>query len=50
MFIFSFILVVFSVMTSGWIMILNISDSFEKELGARAIAIARTVAQLPEIM
>ncbi|QED46168.1 ATP-binding protein [Cytobacillus dafuensis] len=49
MFIFSFILVVFSVVTSGWIMILNISTAFEKELGARAIAIARTVAQLPEI-
>ncbi|MBY0121748.1 sensor histidine kinase [Bacillus sp. S/N-304-OC-R1] len=30
-------------------MILNISNSFEKELGARAIAIARTVAQLPDI-
>lgn len=49
MFIFSFILVFFSVMTSGWIMIHNISGAFEKELGARAIAIARTVAQLPEI-
>ncbi|WP_313799586.1 sensor histidine kinase [Cytobacillus sp.] len=49
MFIFSFILVVFSVVTSGWMMILNISTAFEKELGARAIAIARTVAQLPEI-
>lgn len=49
MFIFSFILVFFSVMTSGWIMIHNISAAFEKELGARAIAIARTVAQLPEI-
>ncbi|WP_066388802.1 ATP-binding protein [Neobacillus mesonae] len=48
-FIFSFILVVFSVMTSGWLMILNISTAFEKELGARAIAIARTVAQLPDI-
>ncbi|HEY4552600.1 MAG TPA: sensor histidine kinase [Bacillaceae bacterium] len=49
MFIFSFILVVFSVVTSGWFMIHNISVAFEKEIGARAIAIARTVAQLPEI-
>lgn len=49
MFIFSFILVVFSVVTSGLIMIHNISVAFEKELGARAISIARTVAQLPEI-
>ncbi|MEV9640696.1 sensor histidine kinase [Mammaliicoccus sciuri] len=49
MFIFSFILVFFSVMTSGAIMIHNISGAFEKELGARAIAIARTVAQLPDI-
>lgn len=49
MFIFSFILVVCSVGTSGWIMIYNISVAFEKELGARAIAIARTVAQLPEV-
>ncbi|MDN4606260.1 sensor histidine kinase [Sporosarcina sp. F6_3S_P_2] len=49
MFIFSFILVVCSVGTSGAIMIHNISGAFEKELGARAIAIARTVAQLPEI-
>jgi len=49
MFIFSFILVVFSVVTSGWIMIYNISLAFEKEIGARAIAIARTVAQLPEV-
>lgn len=49
MFIFSFILVIFSVGTSGIIMIHNISSSFEKELGARAIAIARTVAQLPEV-
>ncbi|MBU8877787.1 sensor histidine kinase [Bacillus sp. FJAT-29790] len=30
-------------------MIHNISGAFEKELGARAIAIARTVAQLPDI-
>lgn len=36
-------------MTSGAIMIHNISGAFEKELGARAIAIARTVAQLPDI-
>ncbi|WP_255551580.1 sensor histidine kinase [Sporosarcina sp. E16_8] len=49
MFIFSFILVVVSVVISGSIMIHNISIAFEKELGARAIAIARTVAQLPEV-
>lgn len=49
MFIFSFILVIFSVGTSGMIMIYNISSAFEKELGARSIAIARTVAQLPEV-
>ncbi|WP_301107914.1 sensor histidine kinase [Sporosarcina sp.] len=49
MFIFSFILVFFSVVTSGAIMIHNISGAFEKELGSRAIAIARTVAQLPDI-
>ncbi|MBE1555619.1 ATP-binding protein [Sporosarcina limicola] len=49
MFIFSFILVVFSVGTSGIIMIHNISVAFEKEIGARAIAIARTVAQLPDV-
>ncbi|WP_153722040.1 ATP-binding protein [Sporosarcina cascadiensis] len=49
MFIFSFILVFFSVVTSGVIMIHNISGAFEKELGSRAIAIARTVAQLPDI-
>lgn len=49
MFIFSFILVFFSVVTSGAIMIHNISGAFEKELGSRAIAIARTFAQLPDI-
>ncbi len=49
MFIFSFILVVFSVGTSGAFMIHNLSSAFEKELGVRAIAIARTVAQLPEV-
>ena len=49
MFIFSFILVFFSVVTSGAIMIHNISGAFETELGSRAIAIARTFAQLPDI-
>lgn len=49
MFIFSFILVSSSVLTSGIIMVYSISSTFEKELGERAIAIARTVAQLPDI-
>ncbi|MEO4054327.1 sensor histidine kinase [Solibacillus sp. CAU 1738] len=49
MFIFSFVLVVFSILTSGILMIHNISGAFEKEFGARAIAIARTVAQFSDI-
>lgn len=49
MFIFSFIIVLFSIATSGAIMIHNLSGAFEKEFGARAIAIARTVSQLTDV-
>ena len=49
MFIFSFFIVLFSVFTSGFIMLHNISDAFEMEFGSRAMAIARTVAQHGEI-
>ena len=49
MFLFSFVLVVSSILTSGMLMIHNISGAFEKEFGARAIAIARTVAQFSDI-
>lgn len=49
MFIFSFFIVLFSVVTSGFIMLHNISDAFEMEFGSRAIAIARTVALHGEI-
>ena len=49
MFIFSFIIVISSIATSGAIMIHNLSGAFEKEFGARAIAIARTVSQLSDI-
>lgn len=49
MFIFSFIIVLFSIITSGAMMIHNIAGAFEKEFGARAIAIARTVSQLSDI-
>jgi two-component system sensor histidine kinase DctS len=49
MLLLSFIIVSISVLTSGWIMVYNISSAFETELGERAIAIARTVAQLPEM-
>ncbi|WP_227936492.1 ATP-binding protein [Alkalihalobacillus deserti] len=45
----SFVVVVVSVMTSGWIMVNNITDAFEKEIEERAVAIARTVAQMPDI-
>lgn len=45
MLIWSFILVLFSVIVSGLIMIVNISSAFEKEIGERAIAIARTISQ-----
>ncbi len=49
MFIFSFILVFFSIFTSGAMMIHNIGGAFEKEFGLRAIAIARTVAQMHDV-
>lgn len=49
MFMFSFILVLLSVVTSASIMIYSLSDSLEEQLGAKAIAIARTVAQLEEV-
>lgn len=49
MFIFSYVIVFFSVLTSGAIMIHNIGGAFEKEFGARAIAIARTVAQMEDV-
>jgi len=49
MFIFSFIIVIFSISTSGAIMIHNLAGALEKEFGARAIAIARTVSQLTEV-
>ncbi|WP_237563712.1 ATP-binding protein [Halalkalibacter okhensis] len=50
MLIMSFVIVTSSVMTIGWNMIHNITDAFEKEIGERAIAIARTVAQMPDIV
>ncbi|EGL83221.1 signal transduction histidine kinase regulating citrate/malate metabolism [Caldalkalibacillus thermarum TA2.A1] len=49
MLILSFTLVLFSVLASGVFMLISVSSAFEKELGQRAIAIARTVAQLPDI-
>jgi len=49
MFVFTFVIVLFSIITSGAMMIHNISGAFEKEFGARAIAIARTVAQMTDI-
>ncbi len=49
MFIFSFIIVIFSIATSGAIMIHNLAVALEKEFGARAIAIARTVSQLTDV-
>ncbi|WP_236838823.1 ATP-binding protein [Caldalkalibacillus salinus] len=49
MLILSFCIVLISILTSGLIMIYSISAAFEKELGERATAIARTVAQLPEV-
>ncbi|WP_223292311.1 ATP-binding protein [Salipaludibacillus neizhouensis] len=45
----SFFMVSISIVTSGWIMVYGITDSFEEELGERAVAIARTVAQMPDI-
>ncbi len=49
MFVFSFVIVFFSILTSGAMMIHNIAGAFEKEFGNRAIAIARTVAQMTDI-
>lgn len=45
----SFFIVSFSIVTSGWIMVFRFSEVMEKELGERAMAIARTVAQMPDI-
>lgn len=45
MLILSFILVLSSVSVSGLIMIFNLSSAFEKEIGERSIAIARTISQ-----
>jgi two-component system sensor histidine kinase DctS len=49
MLVMSFIVVSISIITSGFIMVYSIADAFEKELGERAMAIARTVAQIPNI-
>lgn len=49
MFIFSFFIVLFSILTSGGFMIHNISDVFEREFSSRALAVARTVSQHVEI-
>ncbi len=49
MFIFSFIIVIFSIATSGAIMIHNLAGALEKEFGAHALAIARTVSQLTDV-
>lgn len=49
MLILSFILVFSSVIVSGINMIINISSSFEEEIGERAIAIARTISQMEDI-
>ncbi len=49
MLLMSFVVVSISIVTSGWIMVYSITDAFERELGERAIAIARTVAQMPNI-
>ncbi|WP_077597114.1 ATP-binding protein [Oceanobacillus kimchii] len=48
--ILSSILVCSSVLVSGWMMLISISDSFEEEIGERAIAIARTLTQLDDII
>ncbi|UOE95221.1 sensor histidine kinase [Alkalihalobacillus sp. LMS39] len=45
----SFIVVTVSIIVSGYNMVYKISNVFEKELSERAIAIARTVAQMPDI-
>ena len=49
MLILSFILVFFSVFVSGLFMIVNISSSFEEEIGERSIAIARTISQMEDV-
>jgi two-component system sensor histidine kinase DctS len=49
MLVVSFVVVSISIFTSGLIMVYSISTAFEKELGERARAIARTVAQMPNI-
>ncbi|MDF1510232.1 sensor histidine kinase [Robertmurraya sp. DFI.2.37] len=49
MLLMSFIVVSVSIVTSGWIMVYRYSEVLEKELGERTMAIARTVAQMPEI-
>lgn len=49
MLILSFILVFFSVFVSGLFMIVNISSSFEEEIGERSMAIARTISQMEDV-
>lgn len=49
MVILSFVIVSFSVMVSGFYMIVNIAGSFEDEIGERSLAIARTIAQMEDI-
>ncbi len=49
MLLLSFVLVSVSVTVSGFTMLYSISASFEAEIGERATAIARTIAQLDEI-
>lgn len=49
MLLMSFIIVSVSIVTSGWIMVYRFSNVLEKELGERTMAIARTVAQMPDI-
>jgi two-component system sensor histidine kinase DctS len=45
----SLVIVSISIFVSGYHMVDRVSNVFEKELGERAIAIARTVAQMPNI-
>lgn len=45
----SSILVCISVLVSGLTMLVSVSASFEEEIGERAIAIARTIAQMDDI-
>lgn len=45
----SFLLVLLSVFLAGVIIVNRISDKMEREIGYRAMAIARTVAQLSEV-